>query len=96
MHTTVSKESVFDAVHPLGACSSCGTQLKVRTGEVYAAQGLHRLYCDTCKTACAETPDDSDLRELRSLLMRNKRLAVGNVGGLPDTLRRLMAREPRV
>jgi hypothetical protein len=74
----------------------CRTPLRVRTGEVYAAQCLHLLCCDTCQTACAETPDDGDLPQLRSLLVRNKRLAVGNVGGLPDTLRRLKAREPRV
>ena len=96
MHTTVFREIVFDAVHSLGVCSSCGTPLTVRIGELYAAQCLHRLYCDVCRTGCAETPDDGDLPQLRFLLMRNKRLAVGNVGGLPEPLRRIMARSPKL
>ena len=97
MHTTVLKRIAFHPVHHLGTCSDCGTPLRVRTGEVYAAQCLHQLYCDVCQTASAEkTPDEGDIPQLRSLLVRNKRLAVGNVGGIPDTLRRLKAREPRV
>lgn len=96
MHTMVSKEIVLHPVHSLGGCSACGTPLTIRTGQAYASECLHLLYCDTCQTACAETPDYNDLAQIPVLLAAGQKLAVGNVSGLPETLRRLMALNPQL
>lgn len=92
MHLTVYRAIAFGPQHALGACESCGVPVTERRGFVYSAHCMAQLYCAKCQQICAESPVIDDIRQVHKLLADRERLAPGNVGGQPETLRRLLAR----
>lgn len=92
MHTTVLNPIQFHAEHGLGTCRSCGAPLIKRNGDVNGAHCLFELYCTNCQIVCAETPNVDDLQCLPSLLAARGKLERGNVGGMPEFLKRVRLR----
>jgi hypothetical protein len=92
MHTTILHPIAFHTKHRFGICSSCESALTKRTGGVNGPHCLVELYCAKCQMVCAETPDVYDLQHLPTLLAARQKLARGNLGGLSEPLKRILAR----
>jgi hypothetical protein len=92
MHTTILYPIASHSEYRFGICSSCASPLTKRHGDVNGPHCLIELYCATCKTVCAETPDSGDLQHLPALLATRGKLIRGNVDGMPEPLKRILAR----
>jgi hypothetical protein len=92
MHTTVLHPISSHPRHAFGVCSYCESLLSKRNGDVNGPHCLVELYCAECQTIHAETPDIDDLQKLAGLLATRKKLLPGNLGGISEPLRRILAR----
>ncbi len=93
MHLTVYYAISVDAKHPNGICHTCGSPLMQQKGAVNRAGCIVQLYCFNCDRVCADSPIIDDLQPFQGLLASAGVLMPGNLGGVPEPLRRILARE---